>query len=250
MTVHHHFSKEILTAFLDGEVTPDVRRRIGAELFTNANLSAQLEALSLDRSQLKTDFEGLLQSAPPYSVKHAAAMKAVPDPTANRIRFACVAAVCALLGWGAATELYRPTLATWQERAAVYHSLYVNSTLNNVVTNPAKMKVEFEQVTTTLGKNILLENLQRVPEFEYKRSQILGFQGRDLMQIAFLSNDGSPVVLCIMRSDTNTTRDIKTDDMQGMAAATWSKGAYEYLLIGGSDRNLIARAANTFAAIL
>jgi hypothetical protein len=92
--------------------------------------------------------------------------------------------------------------------------------------------------------------LKRVAEFEYKRSQILGFEGRPLMQVAYLSRVGSPVVLCIMRSDATAALGVKTDVMQGMAAATWRKGNYEYLLIGGHDKALIERAANTFAAAL
>jgi anti-sigma factor RsiW len=250
MTESFHYSSEELTAYLDDEVSPDVRRRIGSALDVNANLRIQLESLTLDRATLKTAFEGLLQSAPSYRVTHVTPVKPMPIPTDNRVKFAVVAALCAMMGWVAATGIFPTTPTTWQQKAAVYHSLYVNGTINSLVFNPENMKLELARVTMALGKPILLENLQRVPEFEYKRAQILGFEGRPLMQVAFLSRLGAPVVLCIMRSDTSSTKGVKSDVMQGMAAATWSRGAYEYLLIGGSDKDLIARAANTFAATL
>jgi anti-sigma factor RsiW len=250
MTESVYFSNEELTAYLDDEIAPDVRRRIGSALDNNANLKVQLESLRVDRATLKTAFEGLLRSAPPYSVKHVAAIKVVQIPTNNRMKFAVVATLCAMVGWVAATGLFRAAPVTWQEKAAIYHSLYVNGTISSVIADTVDTQVELERVTSALGKNILLENLKRVPEFEYKRSQILGFEGRPLMQVAFLSRMGSPVVLCIMRSNTSTTKAVKTDVMQGMAAATWSSGTYEYLLVGGIDKDLIARAANTFATAL
>jgi anti-sigma factor RsiW len=253
MTDSFHYSSEELTAYLDDEVSPDVRRRIGSALDVNANLRIQLESLTLDRATLKTAFEGLLQFAPSYRVTHVTPItpiKLMPVPTDNRVKFAVVAALCAMIGWVAATGLFPTTPTTWQQKAAVYHSLYVNGTINSVFVDTANMEVELERVTTALGKPIFLESLRRIPEFEYKRAQILGFEGRPLMQIAFLSRLGAPVVLCIMRSDTSSTKGVESDVMQGMAAATWSRGPYEYLLIGGSDKDLIARAANTFAATL
>jgi anti-sigma factor RsiW len=250
MTEHHNFSNEDLTAYLDGEISPEVRRRIGSALTSDGNLRIRLETLTLDRATLKTAFEGLLQAAPAYPLKPAVTVKALPAPASNRLMFAAVAALCAVIGWGAATGLRQTTPPSWQEKAAIYHSLYVNGTITNINTDAANIQAELARVTTALGKDISLADLKRVAEFEYKRSQILGFEGRPLMQVAYLSRVGSPVVLCIMRSDATAALGVKTDVMQGMAAATWRKGTYEYLLIGGHDKALIERAANTFAAAL
>ncbi len=245
-----HFSNEELTAYLDDEIGPAERRRINAALEVNTNLKVQLDSLKIDRAMLKADFDDLMQSAPRYNVNHVTTIEVVQIPTDNRLKFAVVGALCAMMAWVAATGLFRAPPITWQEKAAIYHSLYVNRTISDVVTNPASAQVELERATKALGKDIFLANLNRIPEFEYKRSQILGFEGRPLLQVAFLSRIGSPIVLCIMRGDIVAAKGIKTDVIQGMAAATWSKGAYEYLLIGGSDKELIARAANTFAAVL
>ena len=37
---------------------------------------------------------------------------------------------------------------------------------------------------------------------------------------------------------------------QGMSSASWAKGGYEYMLIGGRDDTLIAQAAKDFAGAL
>jgi anti-sigma factor RsiW len=249
MTKNQTFSNEELTAYLDGEAPSEVARRIDLALGTNAKLKIQLESLSLDRAALKSAFEGLLQAAPQYPIEHQAAANVAPA-SSNLLKYAAVAALFAVMGWAGAYGLFQSKAATWQQQAAIYHSLYVNATLTNVNPSAIDMETELARVTAAVGKDISLDDLKRVSEFEYKRTQILGFDGRPLMQVSYLSRLGTPVVLCILRSKATLTSDVKTETMQGMAAATWSKGAFEYLLIGGNDRDLIERAAKTFAAVL
>jgi anti-sigma factor RsiW len=249
MTKNHTFSNEELTAYLDGEASPEMVRSIDVALGTNDKLKMQLESLSLNRAALKSAFEGLLQAAPPYPIEHKVAGNDEPLAS-NRLKFAAVAALFAVMGWAGAYGLFQSKAATWQQQAAIYHSLYVNATLTHVDSSANDMQAELARVTAAVGKDISLADLQRVSEFEYKRTQILGFDGRPLMQVSYLSRLGTPVVLCILRSKAALTSDVKTETMQGMAAATWSKGSFEYLLIGGNDRDLIERAAKTFAAVL
>lgn len=80
--------------------------------------------------------------------------------------------------------------------------------------------------------------------------QTLGFEGRPLMQLTFLSKFGDPIALCIIRSRNTETQGIVVNEMRGMLAASWSKDGYEYLLIGGRDEALIRNAASEFAKTL
>jgi anti-sigma factor RsiW len=249
MTKNHTFSNEELTAYLDGEASPEMARSIDVALGTNDKLKIQLESLSLDRAALKSAFEGLLQAAPPYPIEHQAVAN-TGSASGNLFKLAAVAALFAVMGWAGAYGLLQGKSATWQQQAAVYHSLYVNATLNHVDSSAHDMQAELARVTAAVGKDVSLADLKRVSEFEYKRTQILGFDGRPLMQVSYLSSVGSPVVLCILRNTAATNSTVKIETMQGMAAATWSKGSFEYLLIGGGDRDLIERAAKTFAAVL
>ena len=94
-----------------------------------------------------------------------------------------------------------------------------------------------------IGKSIDLSTLKQIEGLDYKRVQILGFDGQPLAQLTFLSKVGAPVALCIIRKQGDGNTDIHLAELQGMSAASWSRDGYDYLLIGGSDAALIAATA-------
>jgi anti-sigma factor RsiW len=240
---------ELLTSYLDGESSPDARKSVDLALTRDPQLRKRLENLKLDRTGLKSAFDTLLDTSPPRSD----VFKATKPPAKSLqvpLKVAGLAVLCGLAGWGLATWLPAQSRSTWQQQAAIYHSLYVNSTVAGVNNSEAVMQEELERVSVALGKSIELKSLRAVEALSYKRSQILGFEGQPLMQIAYLSALGSPVVLCIMRRDHDDQKAVETTNLEGMVAATWSAGRFEYMLIGGNDSALIEDAAKRLSVLL
>ncbi|MEM6497536.1 MAG: hypothetical protein AAF709_12510, partial [Pseudomonadota bacterium] len=139
-----------------------------------------------------------------------------------------------------------PNQPIWQDYAAKYHALYVSETLARVPNNSKSLDGALARAQDALQHKFNKKTLSSVPGLDLKRSQILGFEGRPLIQLAFLSKSGAPIALCIIKKSGGTKSLPIVSKMEGLAAASWSKEGYEYLLIGGRDEALIRDAAAAF----
>jgi hypothetical protein len=144
----------------------------------------------------------------------------------------------------------RTAAPTWQDAAATYHALYVTETLTDVAETASQAGIRLQGNAARLGQTIAPGHIDVVSGLTLKRSQLLGFEGRPLLQIAYLSENGAPVALCIMKSENAKPSNVRTATLQGMASARWAKDGFEYLLIGGADKEAIETAARTFATLL
>ncbi len=248
------FTNEQLTAYLDDEADAELTKKIDTARLKDADINKCLDGLTLNRKNLVFAFDSLLGSAPAYAETTKNMSTLAPalrhQRTINGLSYAAAALLFCAVGWASAGYFRADSSNTWQRQAAIYHSLYVSSTLNQVQNDAATMQAELSRVSLALGKNISLQDLSQVSELELKRAQTLGFKGRPLIQVAYLSRLGTPIVLCIMKSGEKPDTSVKTQTLQGMSAAEWSKGEYEFLLIGGTDRDMIERAANAFSKTL
>lgn len=251
MNKQRDYTDEELTAFLDGEAQGALSGDIKAALKRDRTLQERLKALDVDKRAVKSAFDGLLAGAP--DVPEAIETEIASDGRRSGRWPAAVAAtalLCLCAGWLAATKLQGPAQASWQDFAAKYHALYVNSTLSHIRQAPDAAKAELDRVGEALGKRFAYEALSATQRLDYRRAQILGFEGRPLVQLAFLSTVGAPVALCVIRSTGTSARDVRVSTMEGMSAAEWSKDGYDFLLIGGRDRALIDQAARHLKASL
>ncbi len=249
MTDRHDFSDEELTAYLDGESEHAPVQRIEHALDRDHSLKERLEALSVDKTQLRSGFDELLEAAPEAPVLSIPEHREAPKPAMAWRSIAATALICLMVGSGAGYLLAPQPDKGWHSFVAAYQALYVNATLAPIERPEPIAMAELERVSQALGKDLELAAFQQHDQLDYKRAQVLGFNGRPLVQLAFLSKVGAPIALCIIKADGGTT-DIKTSTMQGMRTAAWAKDGYKYLLIGGTDAGLIENAAKHFAARL
>jgi len=233
-----YFTDEELVAYLDGEEDFAPMDEIALALKTDISLAKRLEALRIDRKLVSIAFDGLADkniSRPSLPVSQA------PKSSVQQLAMAASIALAIGLGGGYYLEQSRET--GWMDYVAAYQALYINSTLNHVNISDASKQIELDRVAAAIGKNISVTDLQGSVEVEYKRAQILGFEGKALIQLAFLASTGEPMALCILRTDKSSSEDIESSELEGMRAASWVKDGYEYLLIGGKDSSLISRMA-------
>lgn len=238
------FTNEELTAFLDGEADEALTQDIENALESDAELSARLDDLQIDSEQIKSAFDGLLNEAPPMPSVFEDVRPSRSEPPAMRWQtIAATALFCLFVGGGIGYFVSGSKQETWRDYAATYHALYINRTLSQIDQNAADIAEQLAGVSKALGKTIDPAALSQNDQLDYKRAQILGFEGRALAQLAFLSKVGAPVALCIIRAYDAADSDVKIKEMRGMSAASWTTGDFEYLLIGGTDKVLIEKAA-------
>ncbi|WP_300030328.1 hypothetical protein [uncultured Roseobacter sp.] len=236
------FTDEQLVAFLDGENDHAPVQEIAEALTHDTALAARVKALRLDTAGLALSYASLLKpdSAPPQS-------KPVASGNVRQISLAASVALVAGIAIGSLWPGERGT--GWRDYVAAYQALYATSTLVGINSDEAIRAAELVRVGTAISKSIELAQLEAFPEAEYKRAQLLSFEGNDLVQLAFLTKTGEPLALCIIRSDKTSPSVPVTGQMENMQSAHWSDGSHEYLLIGGTDEDLIGRMAAQFASM-
>ena len=202
MTRSRTFTNEELTAYLDGEAEAGLDAEIAAALESDPQLREQLRRLQVDTAALRTSFDAMLTEAPP-APDWVAQPAAEPNSPRSRYQFAAIAAVavtCLIGGWLAASLLNAPPPPSWQDFAAKYHALYVTDTLRNADTTAQTVNRGLARVAAALGRELDPSIVRRLDGLDYKRAQVLGFQGTPLIQVAYLSKSGAPVALCIIKT--------------------------------------------------
>lgn len=236
-------SDETLTAFLDGALSHADAKRVSDAIEFDPNLAARLEALSIPLDDLRPAFDTMLDDAPANLVPNP------PSHTQFGILPTAIAASVVLaagIAIGAYVTKPAPSPGGWHAYVAAYQALYVEDTLNIVEQTAAETQSQLTRVSASLGRE--LDSAIQVPGLAYKRAQVLGFKGKPLVQLAYLSESGAPLALCIIRSEKSDA--IKSMKLEGLEAASWSDGTFAYLLIGGKDPDQIEAAATHLQAQL
>lgn len=251
MSDQRSFSQEELTGYLDGEIEPGLAEQIRAAAAEDRLLAQRIEDLRVDTQRIKSAMDTLLGDAPgaPDFLAEEAPSTGAPRVT-GRYRLIAASLVCLLLGGLIGMQLGAHRDETWQEFAATYHALYVSGTLSHVDRPNTAEVAELQRVSQALGKTIALAAVSGIDRLDYKRAQVLGFEGQPIVQLAFLSKIGAPIALCIKRSVRSSHEAMRSRTMRGMRAVTWAKDNYEFLLVGGNDRELLEQAAKKLSAQL
>ncbi len=242
-----NFTDQQLTAFLDGEADKNLSNAIELALKSNASLQQRLNDLDINREQISTSFDALLEQAPelPESLT-------TKTNTVVNIRLAVCASLLLAIGFlgGWQSQSLWDNNDRWHQYVAAYQSLYIPSTLTHIDNTVDQQHKELTRISLITGKKIALESLTSSEELVYKRAQILGFEGKPLAQLTFLTESDTPIALCIIKASSLKNTAIETKTIEGMSAANWQQDGYAYLLIGGNDDPFIHNAAEYFANIL
>lgn len=245
---------EDLTAFLDGELDAARRAEIDRALADDPALQARLGALAASTLGIREAFDGLLSAAP----AEPAELRVAPPPEARPTRawrgLALAASIAALaclsLGWWAGGgSSQAPRLVDWRDYAAAYHALYVPETLDHAALAPDERDAQLARAAAALGAP-LDAIAEPVDGVVLRRAQILGFENRPIIQLAYQNADGVPIALCLTRQTQPRDRALTLETRHDMASASWARDGLSYMVIGGDDAALLKRWAETVAARL
>jgi len=244
------FSDEELTAFLDGEADAALEAEISDALETDEALADRMGSLTVPMDAIVGAFDELLGSAPP--MPDIAPPVPAPANTNARLSWtwglgtfgtglAAGLAVAFFVGLGTPTP--EPAQRGWVSFVASYQTLYTTATLANVNPSPQETALQLASVSEAIG--IDLAGLPQAEGLTFKRAQLLGFNGKPLVQISYLRDDGTPVALCIIPAGPDA-KDLNMGAAEGLDIARWNTPGYGFLLIGGEDAAPLEREAETF----
>ncbi|MEL7165024.1 MAG: hypothetical protein AAGL96_06080 [Pseudomonadota bacterium] len=248
MSTAQSYTDEELTAFLDGEADAPLAEAIGEALEHDPVLAERLAALDIPILPLRSAYDTLLEAAPP--------MPALPaEVKAPATRFgwgwgmgtfgtgiAAGLAVAVFTGFGAPAPEPAPKPG-WAAFVASYQSLYTAETLAAVQISEAERTAQLTLVSTALGLD--LSTIVNAPGLTLKRAQLLAFNDKPLVQLAYQRDDGTPVALCIIPAGADG-KPVSMGAAQGMELARWNTPGFGYLLIGGQDPVPLAQEAAVF----
>lgn len=234
------FSNEEITAYLDAELDSAQCAEFEALLASSPRFARRVAALDVDMPALQEAFSSLLAEAPVY---------AAPPPPRRRAWVA--AAAVALLAIGLTFgQLSKPSVESWQMEVAHYQVLYVPETLAGITPDATRLEKELARAESLLGIELNQAALSNVPGLTLRRAQVLGFEGRTLIQIAYTTLDGAPVAFCILKGETEGDVAPVFARLLGLETALWQGPAHGFMVIGGQNQALIADSARYLQQML
>ena len=263
-----------LVAYIDGALNAEDRSVIARALEHNPGLRERLDMLQAGGRPFDSAFDLLLEAAPgdrlqamyadilrsggaqPSAPDNVVPLRAVPkrtrSPVANMVAAAAIA--LALFGGGIATGLRfagtpaSPELAVqrgWTEAVAEYVSLFSDDTLAGMPSDPAS----WQRLSSALGLPLTREKAAAIPSLQFRGTQVLEFDGRPIGQLAFQTDSGKYVAICIIptaRAPESFSRERK----QGLNIVHWITNGYAYMVIGDVPPDALTRISEAAKAQL
>jgi anti-sigma factor RsiW len=228
-------SDEQLVAYLDDQLDIEQRSRIDAAIAEDSTLNLRLQWLARSCLPFKEAYAELGQQAPLDRLQSMLDTLPSPElPSMNRRWFLAAAAGLVLssvvadrlfLGWQLSQEK-----TNWRGLVADYMSLYVPQTLEHLPSDEASQSAQLRIIDTRLGLNLTPAQLV-LPRSEFKRAQILEYDGVPIAQITYLDPVHGPIALCATRSNSGS-RHLAHERRHDMNVVYWADMEHAWMLIG------------------
>lgn len=231
-------AEDRLLAYVDGLLSPEEAAALEAELRTDREAAAQVDALRASDLPYREAAESLI-SVPDLS-EIEAFLAFPPEPArsgGSAIRWVGAVAAAVLLfvaGIYSGQNFFQPEKsqwAEWLEEIASYQALYTRETLS-LGTPPAdRVRRQMARVSRALGQEIKAPDYGSVAA-EFKYARMYGIEGQPLAQIAYLPKEGKPFSLCMMKTDI-ADHPPRYAEAYGMKLATWRHKGIAWVFVGG-----------------
>jgi hypothetical protein len=228
-------SDEQLVAYLDDQLDHEQRARIDNALAEDPTLNLRLQWLARSSLPFKAAYDELGQQAPMDRLQYMLETLPAPArPGMNRRWFLAAAAGLVVsgvladrlfLGWQLSQQKNN-----WRDLVADYMSLYVPQTLDHLPTDEAAQRVQLRTIDARLGLKLAPAQLT-LPRSEFKRAQILEYDGVAIAQITYLDPTHGPMALCVTRSNSGS-RPLAHERRHEMNVVYWAEPEHAWMLIG------------------
>ncbi len=250
---------DLLTAHIDGELAVGERAALDERLAADAALSARLEELKRGGRDFAGAYDLLLTQAPHERLSAMLAAAADETRPARRSwRAWAIAASVALFVLGAAagtlvplaTGLVQPVQVAeapnWRQAVADYMGLMTPETLAVIADNPAGLAGELSKVGDKLSVDLSPDRLA-LPDSALKRATLYAFNGKPLVQLAYLSPADGTFAFCIIANGKPDAA-VAFEQREGFNIVFWNRDGRGYMLIGKAPRATLEAFAGDLRA--
>lgn len=126
----------------------------------------------------------------------------------------------------------------WREEAARAQSLLSRETFEIGLDSQGNLDLVAFQLSKTFGTDLAIPDLTS-QGLAFKRAQLLRHQGRPVAQIAYLGDEGAPLILYITAENGETMPDFR--QVGALGSATWTEDGFSYLIVGPGGRMQMLR---------
>jgi anti-sigma factor RsiW len=257
----------LLRAYVDGELDPTRREQVELLLAHRPDLQHTVDALrasclpyraAYDAQQLPPVPDRLMQQVSTYAHLAQGAQSSfaeVQPPrrrTALHLGWAMAASFAA--GWavpwrlaGPSTE--QPLAPAWAQAIASYHALYVRATVDQQFDKPEQLANLLDGLTADQKQRLGVPDLSPMG-WAFRRVQRLGFEGRPLLQMVYLSAEGVPIALCALpvTKAEGMEAPLKIARLQGQTVAHWVDRGLAFVLVADLGSEMLGDAARGLAS--
>ena len=235
MSDHAIPSDEQLVAYLDDQLDSEQRRRIDAAIAEDSLLNLRLQWLARSSLPFKNAYDELARQAPTERLQSM--LDTLPSPARpamNRRWFLAAAAglvVCGVvadrlfLSWQSSSQKN-----SWRARVADSMALYVPQTLDHLPSDEAAQRAQLRTIDARLGLNLAPARLA-LPRAQFKRAQILEYDGVPIAQITWLDPAHGPLALCVTRANSGS-RPFAHERRRGLNVVYWADMEHAWMLLG------------------
>lgn len=273
------FTDEQLRAYLDGQVSEDLRVQIDAALEADDDLCERLAALDEWKDALVPAFAQVLASAPALAVSRAAPDARATEPPASSVRttrppggvpwWAAMAASFAFAAGGAmlgrlsvpgpvsappetvVAELPKPPPG-WNDAVAAYTRLYTRETYSGLTPSAEQTATMLAAAGGAVGLD--LSRAAQVDGLSLRHTEILALDGKPLIKLGYSDVNGEPVTVCVLLRP-NVQPDGKPVSFRTARSADqnvvlWDVQPRGFLVIGRQDEAALRAVAEAVSAQL
>jgi anti-sigma factor RsiW len=247
----------LLTAYLDGELDAAERMRMEARLRDEPLLAARLERLRRGGEGIAPAVAMLSGSAPEARLRAMLARQLAGQPQArvdaakSRRRWfglsglmqpwrpvaalaslVLVALVAGGVGYGLALHHAEVPAEreTWLQAVAEYWRFTTAETLA-LAPSADLATSQLRHASTALGLP-LAPAMIAAGDAPFRGAQLYAFEGKPLVQIAYLDPDYGPIAFCIIRNGTSEDSAATATEIEGFSVVHWQQDGYGRMLIG------------------
>lgn len=243
----------LLTAYADGELDAAARAAVEARLKAEPELAARLALLTDGVRGLAAAFDAVLAAAPRQRL--AANLDRVRGGSRQGSRkvltvvIALAAAIVLFVLGGAAERLLSSQGANetlnWRQAVAEYQRFTTSDTLAAIPDAPDVLDAELKTLSAKLAVALTPEKLA-LAGATLKRADLFAFDGRPLVQLAYLTQADGPIAFCIIPAK-KPDAPIKFENRNGFNLVYWNDDGRAYLLIGKAERKTLEDFATTLS---
>jgi hypothetical protein len=158
------------------------------------------------------------------------------------------------LGWAlpwrwAGPGSTQPSAPAWAQAIASYHALYVRATVGQQFDKPEQLAGLLDGLTEEHRQRLAVPDLSSIG-WTFRRVQRLGYEGRPLLQMVYLSADGLPIALCALPAAPaeGGQAPLQVDRLHGQTVAHWVDRGLAFVLVADLHPEVLAEVARGLAS--